>query len=212
MKQTKPYIPNRALLISSFVLGALCLLAAPRVYAERGKPPLFKVIAFRPVVVEPVLIEGTPGRPDQEATVRKLSGVATKQLRRILVRAHVAGVVEEDMAASLEAVTITSPIRVTAALRLPVSLPPELRGWNASQRKGRFATVVLTVQNADTGAVLAKGEGTCDWKDALWTTGKSRRSRPVDDVLEHFARKTMERATWDTARNASRPSTEVKTP
>ena len=205
MKHAKLNTTKRVLLVLSFAFGACFLLAAPNVYARRAKPPLFKVVAFRPVVVEPILIEGAPERPDQEAIVRKLSEEATKQMRRMLVRAHIAGAVEEEVAASPEGAAIAPSIRVTATVRLPVSLPPKAHGWNASQRKGRFATATLTIENTDTGAVLAKGEGTCDWKDAWWTTGRTRRSRPVDDVLAHFARKTTERAIWDAYRNASHP-------
>jgi hypothetical protein len=177
------------------VFGILLLAVAPALRAERGKPPLFERVMLSPVAIEPLTFEGAPELPDQEAVVRKLSEEATKQARRILVRAHIAGKVDD-------AVSSSAPIAVTAVLRLPLSLPPKVRGFNASRQTGRFATVTLTIRDTRTGGVLGSGEGASDWNDAFWTSGgpKIKRIKPLDAVLEHFARKTMERAVWDAAR------------
>jgi hypothetical protein len=195
------YTTRRAILVTG-MMAAFLLVVPPRFSGAARKPPLFEKVVLVPIVVEAVPFEQTPPRPDEAEIVRKLADEATKQAERILARAHVAG---EVVRVASTTATPSAPDETTASvmptvsgtLRLPVSLPPKVRGWNASQRKGRFATVSLTITDPRTGVVLAHSEGTCDWKDAFWTRGaRSRRNAPLDDVLAHFARKTTERAVW----------------
>jgi hypothetical protein len=175
-------------------VAVLLMAAAPPMRGGAAiNTPRFKKVVLAPIVVEALPFENTPPHANEAEVVRKLSEEATKQAEKILIQSHIA---EEVVLIKPVGATTALPT-VSGTLRLPVSLPPEVRGWKASQRSGRFATVSLTITDPQTGGVLTRSEGTCNWKDALWTRGaRIRRSAPLPEVLSHFARKTTERAVW----------------
>jgi hypothetical protein len=167
--------------------------ARPRDSAVLGaapQAPPFAIVAVVPIVVEPQSFPGAPIRPDQDQRVRRLAEEASARAARSLVCQQIAGSVER--APSRDAVS--AAVLVAGTVRLPVSLPPDLHGLRAQMRHGPFVTATVVIQRAD-GTILAREETPLNWGDIRWAYGaKFRRLRPLDDILDDFVRKVVDRA------------------
>src|SRR5262249_12425825 len=88
----------------------------------------------------------------------------------------------------------SAPVLVAGVVRLPVSLPPYMHGLRAQMRHGCFITATVVLQRAD-GTILAREETPLNWGDVRWAYGaKFRELRPLDQILEDFVRKVVDRA------------------
>lgn len=185
-------------------IAAAFLLTASPSPARTKKPPLFQKVLLVPITVEPLPFEGVPPQRWEGETARKLSDEATKQADRILLRSNLAATVVRGASAP-EAGEGSAPIPVVSGtLRLPVSLPATVRGWDASRRKGRFASMTIVVTDPRTGRIIASGSGLCEWRDAWWIRTKHHGYHvvPLESVLLDFARKAAERSVRDAALSA----------
>ncbi len=181
------------------VFAAFCLLSGAFVpAASADQKPLYARITVTRLTVEAQPFEGAPNRLDQADLIGKLEEEATKQARRTLTE-H--GFVEtvEPVGKVAEA---QSPLVLTGTVRLPVSLPANVYGFDAYERRGQFATATVTVKRRD-GTVLATAESRLTWKACWWETGRNHRNIPVDDVLADFVRKATDRATRKAFQQAS---------
>ena len=133
------------------------------------------------------------GGPD-----RKAEEEATKQASRTLTEHGFVGTVEL-VGKVAEA---QSPLVLTGTVRLPVSLPVNVYGFDAYERRGQFATSTVIVKRRD-GTVLATGESRLTWKACWWETGRGHHNLPVDDVLADFVRKATDQATRKAFQQAS---------
>jgi len=167
--------------------------ARPRDNAELGaapQAPPFAIVAVVPFVVEPLPFPGAPNRPDQDQRVRRLAEEASARAARSLVCQQIAGSVERVPSRDAAAVQVL----VAGTVRLPVSLPPDLHGLRAQMRHGPFVSATVVMQRAD-GTILAREEAPLNWGDIRWAYGaKFRRFRPLDDILDDFVRKVVDRA------------------
>ncbi|MES1241215.1 MAG: hypothetical protein ABUT39_06305 [Acidobacteriota bacterium] len=84
---------------------------------------------------------------------------------------------------------------VTGTVRMPVSLPPQVKGLAADSRKGPLASATVRLLDAD-GNTLREAEAVLTWREARWLEGapRFRRSRRVEAVLADAVDEVVERA------------------
>ena len=172
--------------------GTLCvlLLLARVACSKTERRPLFEKVALAPFTVVAQPFEGSPPRADQDTIVRRLAEEATARAGRDILRRRIAGTVERLSAGS----PLSTQVLVAGTILLPVSLPRQVIGTRAAFRKGRFATVMISVTNAD-GRRLAQQEVVLGWDDVWWTRGaRVRRNRALDEVLLDFVRRGVDDA------------------
>lgn len=175
------------------VLAAISLLLrADRTAMGAGpRPPAFAKVVVAPFVVQPQPFPGALERPEGGELERRLAEEAASRAARSLVRQRIASVAERvpsREAAAEGTVVVTDPVR------LPLALPPDVRGLRAAFRPGIFAIAEVTMRRAD-GTFLAREQATLKWDEVRWTRGgKVRRARPLDDVLQDAVRKVVDRA------------------
>lgn len=192
---------KRSVIVSWHVLvfAAFCLLLGAFVpVASADQKPLYVRITVIRLMVEAQPFEGVPNRLDQADLIGKLEEEATKQASRTLTEHGFVGTVEL-VGKVAEA---QSPLVLTGTVRLPVSLPVNVYGFDAYERRGQFATSTVIVKRRD-GTVLATGESRLTWKACWWETGRGHHNLPVDDVLADFVRKATDQATRKAFQQAS---------
>lgn len=183
MKRKTLYRSAVAIFISA-CLGAAEIGANPRAPNPESQ---FSRVAVAGLTIEPQPVDlSRPALSDDFAQI--LAEGATSQAERSLLRSRIAGsVVREKLRAQ------RLP-RLVGAVRIPVSLPPDLHGLKAARQKGDLAIATVQLLDVD-GRVLATGTAAVEWNDVRWLRGaKYRRSRPVREVLAAAVRKSVELA------------------
>jgi len=164
----------------------VCAAAA----APAGGMSASVTVAVAPFTIDPQPFVGAPVRPDQGDFILSLTREATKQTEQTLVERHIvdsAGTVPSGEAR-------TGRMVVTGTVRMPISLPPKVIGWNAAHRHGHFATATVTVTDA-VGRLVSEENATVDWGDVWWFHGgKDAKNYPLDNVLASLARKAVDHA------------------
>lgn len=173
-------------------IAFLVLLMFPNIrqvaLAEKTRT-LFPKVALKPFIIEAQAMEGAPQRSDAIKILADLSREATKQAERALKNKRIAGAVE-----NVSTEKKTEEVTLTGSVRLPISLPPHVIGFNAATRGGVFATGKVTLSKPD-GAVIAEEEVKLFWRDGWWMNGaRHRHNAPLNEVLADFVRKAADRA------------------
>lgn len=188
MRKKKP-MTYLATICRCLAFSALTLACyGPSIASPNDNPPLS--VAVAPFVIEPQPFDKTPSRSDQEQFVRHLSDEATKQAEQSLLEHRIVDaaqqVTSKDVAPGL--------MVVTGTIRLPISLPPRIIGWNASHRHGTFAIATLILLDP-VGTIVFRQEVAVRWGDVWWYSGgKTARNYPQDDVIASLARKAVDHA------------------
>lgn len=145
-------------------------------------------VAVVPFRIEPQPFVGAPVRPDAPQFLSHLSDEATNQAQHTLVERHIADAAERLISRELA----RSRIVVTGTVRMPISLPPNLIGWNGAHHHGTFATAIVTATDA-AGTILSRQEVSVNWNDVWWFRGgKAAFVYPLDQVLSSLARKAVD--------------------
>lgn len=182
---------NQRTLMTILALAGLLTVPLSHIPAEAQKPtPAFPILAVVPFTVEPQPFEGAPVRADEDKIMRKLSEEATKQAERVLMARRVAAATERIESKEAAA----GQFALTGVVRLPLSLPDNVFR-DAQFRRGRFATAEVTLWNRK-GKICARQEVQLVWGDGWWlySGGRIRRHRALDDVLIEIAQKAADRA------------------
>lgn len=175
---------SRCLAISALIL-ACCGLS---VEASNANPPL--KVAVASFIIEPQPFEKTPSRADQGQFMRHLSDEATKQAEQSLIEHHIVDVAQQVTSRD----AAQGQMVVTGTIRLPVSLPPRVMGWDASRRHGSFATATLILLSP-VGKVVFQQDIAVRWGDVWWYSGgKATHNYAQDDVIASLVRKATDHA------------------
>ena len=147
-------------------------------------------VAVAPFTIDPQPFAGAPERADEEEFLKRLSEEATEQAQRSLIERHIA-----DAATRVSSRDAADGrVVVSGTIRMPISLPPRVIGWDASRRRGHFATATVTLLDA-TGKVLSEQDVAVNWGDVWWFQGgKSVHNNRLGQVLEGFARRVADHA------------------
>lgn len=147
-------------------------------------------VAVAPFTIDPQPFAGAPERADEKEFLKRLSEEATEQAQRSLIERHIADAATR--ASSRDAAD--GRFVVTGTIRMPISLPPKVIGWDASRRRGHFATATVILLDA-TGKALSERDVAVNWDDVWWFQGgKSVHNNRLDRVLEDFVRKAADHA------------------
>lgn len=173
------------------ILATLALpfaLACATQGAARGGAMYPKVVLV-PFTVEPQPVAGEPVQPG-DVRVQLLAAEASSTAAEALL-GQVAKTVER--AASPGAAQ--GQVLVTGIVRIPVSMPPGVRGLAADSRRGSLAVATVRLQGAD-GNTIREAEAHLTWREARWLEGSPRfkRNRRVEAVLADAVQEVVERA------------------
>ena len=179
---------NRFFLLSFAALALpLAACTTPR-QTPREPAPLPRLVLL-PFTIEPQPVEGAPSRSDSKGFAQILATEATSAAEQALIKHHVASSVERAAPGARDA----GALQVTGVVRIPVTLPEDLRGLRADKQRGPLVVAVVHLQGSD-GKAVQKGEAILTWRDAKWLEGapRSRRNRPAEAVLREAVREAVE--------------------
>jgi len=152
-----------------------------------ARRPLFERVALAPITIEPEPHPKTTGWHAAAEDLQRLGREATARAERTLLQQGIARHVERVSAA-----TPVSLPRVSGVVRLPVALPPEATGAQATFRRGDFAIATVELVLPTTSRTE---RATLGWRDVRWLRGvRIRRARPLDTVLTDAVRKAVDHA------------------
>lgn len=179
---------------SSFLILSLAALLLPLALSCATRSPAKRGAVYPKVVLVPFTVEPQPvnGESDQNnaGRVHLLAEEASASATRALL-GHLAETVERTASPD----SAQGQVLVTGTVRLPVSLPPRVRGLAADSRNGTLAVATVRLQGAD-GTMIRETEARLTWREARWLEGAPRfkRNRRVDAVLADAVKEVVERA------------------
>lgn len=177
------------IIIGPLVFG-WALLCVTSGSARAKDPHGIVTVAVAPFTIDPQPFAGAPERADEKEFLKRLSEEATEQAQRSLIERHIADIATRVPSRD----AADGRVVVTGTIRMPISLPPRVIGWDASRRRGHFATATVTLLDA-TGKVLSEQNVAVDWGDVWWFQGgKSVHNNRLDQVLGDFVRKAADHA------------------
>lgn len=177
-----------------FRILILATLTLPSVFAcatqsaAKGQAMYPKVFLV-PFTFEPQSVAGEPVQPG-DVRVQLLAAKASSTAAEALL-----GQVAETVERAASPGAAQGQVLVTGVVRLPVSMPPGVRGLAADSRKGSLAVATVRLQGAD-GNTIREVEAHLTWREARWLEGAPRfkRNRRVDAVLADAVEEVVERA------------------
>ena len=182
----RPGIVTLVVILVSLWLGSAAMGAHRR---TAGPGSRFPALTVEGLTIEPQPVERLPRPALSDDFARILAEDATSQAERSLLNMQLTGSVVRKAETGAQRLP-----RLVGAVRIPVSLPPDLHGLKAARQKGDLATATVQLLDAE-GRVLATGTAAVEWNDVRWLRGaKYRRSRPVYEVLAEAARKSVDLA------------------